>query len=313
MPSHLTAKRRWCRRHGITFFMRLDSKSARYLAEYAAFRLAAAIFGLLPVEAASALGGSIFRVIGRYSHKRNARAHANLAMAFPDWSKEQVEAAAGDMWENLGRVFAESFHLGELARSDRFTCVSPETFASLGSDGKGQIICAAHYGNWEIAALALGVVRPDIKVAGIYRHLNNPRVDAYVTQLRKRFYPGGLFVKSPSAPRYLIRHAKSGGAVAIMADLREFKGPAVPFFGQPAPSSPFPAMAALSLDAKLYAGRVLRLNGVRFRIELVEIPVSRTGDKEADILATTAALHAEFERQIREEPAQWMWSHRRWG
>ena len=62
-----------------------------------------------------------------------------------------------------------------------------------------------------------------------------------------------------------------------------------------------------------YVGRVLRLDGVRFRIELVEIPVARTGDKDADVLATTAALHAEFERQIREEPAQWMWSIRKWG
>lgn len=283
------------------------------MAEYAAFRLAAALFALLPIEAASSLAGAIFRQIGRFSHKRNARALSNLALAFPQWSSEQVAATAGDMWENLGRVFGESFHLDELARGDRFSFGAPEAFAALGADGKGQIVCAAHFGNWEVGSIGLNVIRPDLRIAGIYRHINNPYVDAYVAGLRKRFYAGGLFVKSPSAPRYLMRHAKAGGALAMLADLREFKGPSVPFFGRLAPSSPFPAMAALTLDARLYVGSVVRLPGVRFRVDLTEIPVSRTGDREADILATTAALQAEIERVIRQNPAHWMWSHRRWG
>lgn len=293
--------------------MRFSQTSARYLAEYAAFRLAGAVFGLLPVDAASAFGGSILRLVGRFSRKRNARARANLAAAFPDWSNEQVAAATADMWENLGRVFAESFHLDRLARGDRFTYSHSDTFARLGQSRRGDIVCASHAGNWEAAVIALTTIRPDLNVASIYRHLNNPKVDAYVSNLRKRFYSGGLFVKSASAPRFLMRHAKAGGTLAMLADLREFKGPSVPFFGRAAPSSAFPALAAVTLDAKLYAGHVERIGGARFKIDLVEIPVARSGDREADILTTTAALHAEFERQIRRRPEQWMWSHRRWG
>ena len=293
--------------------MRFSRTATRYRAEYAAFRLAGAAFRLLPVDAASALGGAIFRGIGRFSHKRNARAHANLAAAFPDWSPERVDAAAADMWENLGRVFAESFHLDRLAKGDRFTFAAPDVFKRLGADGKGDIVCASHSGNWEVAAIGLGCIRPDLSIASIYRHFNNPYVDAYVVGLRKRFYSGGLFVKSPSAPLYLMRHAKSGGTLAMLAALREFKGPSAPFFGRPAPSTPFPAVAAMSLGAKLYAGHVERIGGARFRIDLVEIPVCDTGDREADVAATTCALHAEFERQIRRRPEQWLWSHRRWG
>lgn len=293
--------------------MRFSQTSARYFFEYAAFRFAAALFGLLPLDAASALGGSILRVVGGFSHKRNARAKANLAAAYPDWTPEQVGRATADMWENLGRVFAESFHLDRLARGDRFDFADLEAFAALGAHGKGDIVCAAHAGNWEVATIALAAARPDLKIAGIYRHLNNPRVDAYVSNLRKRFYPGGLFVKSASAPRYLLRHLRAGGTLAILADLREFKGPSVPFFGRPAPSSPFPAMAAVSLDAKLYIGFVERVGGARFRVGVREVHAPRTGDRDADVVAATAALQAALEQQIRRRPEQWMWSQRRWG
>ena len=296
--------------------MRFSKTSARYALEYAAFRVAAAFFGLLPLDAASALAGRIFRVIGRFSHKRNARAMANLAAAFPDWPQERVRAATADMWENLGRVFGESFHLDRLARGDRFSFGTPEVFETLRKDieaGCGFILCSSHSGNWEIGAMATARALPNLNLAGIYRHINNPHVDAYVAAIRKRSYPGGLFVKSPSAPRYLMRHTKAGGALAILADLREFRGPSPMFFGRPAPSSPFPAMGALSLDAKLYYGHVTRLGGARFRVDVAEIPVVKPDDREADIQAATQALQSEIEKRVRDNPSQWLWSHRRWG
>lgn len=296
--------------------MRFSKTSARYALEYAAFRVAAAFFGLLPLDAASAVAGKIFRVIGRFSHKRNARAMANLAAAFPEWPQERVRAAAADMWENLGRVFGESFHLDRLARGDRFSFGTPEIFEVIRNEiaaGRGSIICSSHSGNWEVGAMAVGHALPELKIAGIYRHMNNPHVDAYVAAMRKRSYTGGLFVKSPSAPRYLMRHAKTGGALAILADLREFRGPSAMFFGRPAPCSPFPAVAALSLGAKLYYGHVTRRGGARFLIDIVEIPVVKSDDREADVQALTQALQSEIEKRVRENPEQWLWSHRRWG
>ena len=48
-------------------------------------------------------------------------------------------------------------------------------------------------------------------------------------------------------------------------------------------------------------------------IGLRPVLAPRTADRQADILATTAAIHAIFERWIRDTPGQWMWAHRRWG
>jgi KDO2-lipid IV(A) lauroyltransferase len=37
-----------------------------------------------------------------------------------------------------------------------------------------------------------------------------------------------------------------------------------------------------------------------------------TGDRKADIAATTAAYTAEIEQLIRKYPEQWLWIHKRW-
>jgi KDO2-lipid IV(A) lauroyltransferase len=215
------------------------------------------------------------------------------------------------MWENLGRTFAESFRLREIAASNRI--IVERTEDGSPSDAiRGHVVCAAHQANWEIAVLGVANSR-ETRPAGVYQRIKNPHVDARVRRMRAFLYPGGLYPKTPATPRQLIRHAREGGTLAMLADQRDLRGPRVAFFNQPAPSTPFPGMVARTLGLKLFSGQIIRKPNVRFVIRLVEIPVPQTNDREADIFAATTALQSEFERTIRQHPDQWMWSHRRWG
>jgi len=284
--------------------------SLRYRLEDLAFGLSGFCFGALPLEAASWVSGKVWRILGpRLGNRRQHRALANLARAFPEKSAVEHAALAAAMWENLGRIFAETFRLASIAASDRLSIEAPSDF---GAANAASVVCAAHQGNWEIAVLAV-LAKTTAQPAGVYQRIKNPLVDARVRKIRDFLYPGGLFPKNPATPRQLIRHAREGGTLAVLADQRDMRGPRVPFFGQPAPSTPFPAMVARTLGLKLYAGEIIRKPNVHFAIRLIEIPVPQTEDREADIVAATAALQAEFERTIRLHPEQWMWSHRRWG
>ncbi|WP_425349125.1 hypothetical protein [Methylobrevis pamukkalensis] len=71
-------------------------------------------------------------------------------------------------------------------------------------------------------------------------------------------------------------------------------------------------MLARRLGLPLVAGRVVRTQGARFRIEATPVEVPRSTDAEADIAETTRRVNAVFERWIREYPGQWMWGHRKW-
>lgn len=307
MPNATTAGRFFATRWLAT---RWGGVSLRYRLEDLGFGLSGLCFTALPLETASWVSGMLWRWLGpRLGNRRQARALANLALAFPEKSAAEHEALAAAMWENLGRTFAETFRLAEIAASDRLTVAAPSGFAQ---EETARVVCAAHQGNWEIAVLAVSSAAK-ARPAGVYQRIKNPLVDARVRQIRSFLYPGGLYPKTPSTPRQLIRHAREGGTLAVLADQRDMRGPRVNFFGVPAPSTPFPAMVARTLGLKLYAGEIIRKPNVRFDIKLVEIPVPQTDDREADIIAATAALQTEFERTIRRHPEQWMWSHRRWG
>jgi KDO2-lipid IV(A) lauroyltransferase len=110
-----------------------------------------------------------------------------------------------------------------------------------------------------------------------------------------------------------MRIAREGGAVSLMADLRDRGGISVPFFGRPAPSTTFPALLCRTSDAVLVAARVVRIGGARFFIDGKVVEIPRTEDRDADVAEGTRRIQALFEEWIREHPEQWMWAHRRWG
>ena len=280
----------------------------KYRLEYGVVRAVASLLALLPLETASNLSAWLWRRIAPRL-KRHQRALANLAAAFPDMPAPERERLACDMWEVLGRIFAESFYLREIFASDRLDTSGLEILRDY--EGRGLVICAPHQGNWEVATM--GLVRLGRGPAGLYQRVKNPLVDAYLRDVRAPFYPAGLFAKDPATPLKLMRILKRGGCLAMLADLREHSGVRVPFFGREAPSTPFPALMARNLGIPLFAGKIVREPGVRFRISVEKIEFPVTADKDADILAATASLQAAFERSIRAHPEQWMWAHQRWG
>jgi len=280
----------------------------KYRLEYLGFRAAGALVRALPLEAGSNLSGFLWRVFAPLL-KRHPRAVENLRAAFPDKSPQECDRIARAMWETLGRIFAEGFRIPDIVAQGRIE-LDPAVGQIIPADRRF-VAAAAHQGNWELAAAAL--VRIDGRGAGIYQRLKNPLVEEYVRQMREPLYPGGLWPKQEDAGRRALRHVRKGGVLATMADLRDNRGVMVPFFGRMAPTATFPALVARMTDAPLYAVEIVRLPGVRFRIGLRRIEVPETEDRNADILAATAALHAAFEDFIRANPEQWMWAHRRWG
>ena len=265
----------------------------------------------LKLETATKLSTKLWQWIAPklYRHKRALK---HLRMAFPEKSEAECEAIAHAMWGHLGATFAESFHLPQLAREqERYEIVfSPEAQAQINSH-QGLVMVSLHMGNWEINALAAH--KAGIRLAGAYQKVKNPLVNEMIRDMRVPYYPMGLFSKGHEAAKALLKVVRDGETVALMADLREGRGLAVPFFGHPAPSNPFPAILARGRKTPLVAACVIRTDAGHYRIEVEAIQVPVTENKEQDIFDITASIQACFEKMIRAHPEQWMWGHRRWG
>jgi KDO2-lipid IV(A) lauroyltransferase len=290
---------------------RLKSRWVRYREwiEFAAFRLVAAAFTALPLETASTLSGWTWRLVAP-KLKRHRRALDNLALAYPDMRPEERRRIAVAMWDNLGRTFAEFFHIQQIIEENRIAFEAPiERFEAIAAGGPC-VVCGAHLGNWEI--LACFGPRFGVPLAGVYQNLTNPLVDRWLLERRAPLYADGLHGKSPATARALLRVARQGGRPVFLADQRAAHGIAVPFFGRPAKSITFPALIARTVGIPLYATRALRRPGARFTMAVEPVEVPRTADREADIRVASANLQARIEQFVREAPEQWMWAHRRW-
>lgn len=291
-----------------SFFARAR-RAARYGGEYAALRLMEGLFRGLGADRASAFSGKLWELFAPRTH-RHPVALRHLEVAFPEKSIEEREEIARDVWNNLGRTFAEALLIRELGRdAGRITIKSPDVMKTI-ARAKGRVVVTSmHYANWELIA-------PAFKAAGfpmafIYQRVNNPLSERRLRRLRLAFFTGGVYPKGEIAPRKLISWLKGGNPVLILADQRTGDLPAE-FFGYSAPTTPLPAFMARSFDAPLIAARMVRTRGAHFDLYLKEIEVPKSDDAKKDIAAVSQTIQTLFEDWIRERPGQWMWAHRRW-
>lgn len=292
----------------------------RHRLEYGLLLLLVGIVRAMPIDTAANVSARIWGVVCPRL-RRHRRALDNLAIAFPEKTQAERQAIAVAMWQNLGRVMAETMQIDRILKEpDRIGYANYHVFARY-KDKLGPIVGASlHMGNWELAIWPLVVAGAN--PAAVYRTVKNPYVDAYLRRQRKDLYPGGLLGKGKvdgsweegqRTARQIMDHVRNGGRLGVVCDLYDKSGLPVPFFGQDARSVTIPAMIARRVGARIWLARCLRVGKAsRFEVEIKELKVPRTANPGEDVKWITAAMQREFEAWIREAPEQWMWSNRRW-
>ena len=83
------------------------------------------------------------------------------------------------MWDNLGRTFAEFFHIRRDLSPDGRIAFEPLEMLR-GDRARGAVSSSArlHMGNWEI--LSQAALRFGVPLAGVYQRITNPYVDEWL-------------------------------------------------------------------------------------------------------------------------------------
>jgi len=271
-----------------------------------------ALFRLLPLRRASAVGGALGRAVGPRL-KVSERARRNLKNAFPNKTPEEIAAIVTAMWDNLGRLVGEYPHLSAIDVYDPngpVRVTGAENVDLLRDDGKPGIFFSGHIANWEI--VSLGATQRDLPLDRIYRAANNRLVE-WLYRRGRAVVEGALIPKGADGARQLLKSLRGGNHLGMLVDQKMNDGIPVPFFGRDAMTAPALAELALRYDCPVVPARVRRLAGATFRLE-IEPPLdfTPTGDKHADVAALMAMVNARLESWIRDTPEQWLWLHNRW-
>lgn len=271
-----------------------------------------AFFRLLPLDAASALGGWAARTIGPRLPLSKRAVH-NLTRTFPDMPRAEVARIVRGMWDNLGRVAAEFPHIGEFQThgdGGRVEVVGAEYVDTLREDGLPGIFFSGHIGNWEIISLA--ATQRGVPLDRVYRAANNRLVE-WLYRHGRSAVEGALIQKGAAGVRPLLKSLKEGKHLGMLVDQKMNDGIPVPFLGRTAMTAPALADFALKFGCPVVPARVQRLKGARFRV-IIQPPLHLpdTGDRHADIAAGMAMVNAVIEQWVLDTPEQWLWLHNRW-
>ncbi len=286
-------------------------KLKHYL-EYAAASLVRGALCWMPVSIASSILGVIGRTIGPLT-SLSTRVRENIRFVWPDMPKAEVEKIVHGVWDNFSRVSNDYWSLDKIRR-DQNNCIEiigAKHLDTLRDSGKSGILFAAHMGNWEMVTLAARM--HDLPLTVVYRPFNNPFIDAHVRDWQ-RGSGVELIMKGRDGARRLTQVLKGDGHTIMLVDVRMNDGITAPFLGLDAMTPSAPAALALKYDAMLVPVRVERTGPAHFRVTVEKPqPAVNTGDRAADILATTTWINDRISAWILDRPEQWMWFHRRWG
>jgi len=191
-------------------------------------------------------------------------------------------------------------------------CGSNEYFKAK-EEGRAVLLLTAHLGLWEYLAFAHGLLYK--KFSFIVRPLNNPLLDQLLN--RYRSLPGNNPIQKNRAVRKVLSLLARGEDVGILNDqnTKEEDGIFVDFFGKKATINiAFTAMALRSGAAVFPIFMVPdKEKKNRYCIYIFpELHLTKTGDKEKDIIENTIKITEALEKAIRKWPDRWLWMHKRW-
>lgn len=279
--------------------------------EALAFDGLAWLFRLLPVDAASALGGRILQLFGPLSGPHRT-ADMNLRLAFPEkdaaWRKRILHA----QWENVGRYFAEFMMMDRITpATGRVEVVGWDRLKAIAEHGPPVVFVSGHLSNFEIMPSAILAAGVECVITG--RAANNPYFNEAMIRSRKRYGVRLFAAKGSDGTREMLQALDRGESVALMNDQKNNRGVAAPFFGQLAHTASGPTKMALRKGVTIQPMSVQRLKGARFRVIAHDpIILEKTGDRQADVEAGVRRINDFVEARVRERPEEWFWVHKRW-
>jgi KDO2-lipid IV(A) lauroyltransferase len=264
----------------------------------------------LPLSLLAALGRGLGGLLWLLAGSRRRIALRNLELCFPELNAAQRRALAREHFGWMGRSVLERGLLwfAPAERLQRLMEIKGDI--QLAQRGETPVMwLLPHFAGleWSAPALMLNQSCPGVDV---YSRQSNPVFDAQLLAGRARFGKTA-FVDRHDGIRPVLRLIREGYAFLNAPDM-DFgaKDSAfIPFFGVPACTLLAPAKIARSMGMTVQPLVVtMKPGGQGYLIEAFAPPAGYpSGDLEAD----ARVLNTWLEARIRENPAQYLWVHKR--
>jgi len=272
----------------------------------------AALLGRLPWPVLKALADALAWTWVRANARESRVVRRNLELAYPGLDDAQRSTLHRRILRSTARQTFEMLRTWTRPPAQNLARLrerhGQDLYDQALASGRGVIVAAPHFGNWELLNQWLASRG---KIAIVYRPPDSAAVDGFLQLAR-----GGETVQQVRAEgpavRQLFKVLKDGGAVGILPDQQPKMGDGVfaPFFGHQALTMTLVNRLAERTGAIVLYGWVERVGEDLDYALHVEPADPAVADPDPVVAAT--ALNAGLERIARRDPTQYQWTYKRY-
>lgn len=238
----------------------------------------------------------------------------NLKLVFPEKSSEEIIKIRKKFYAHMCDMFLEmvkSISISEEELKKRFVFTNLEELRRIEKLDKSIMLMCGHYASFEWL-FALQLNNLNHKAYGIYKKIRNPGFDKLINDIRKRF--GAELIQNSKSTLRIAHNQKEGirGAYAMIAD-QSPKSPKYKFWtdfmGKKVPFYTGSERMAKEFDMAVIYLHVDKVKRGYYKASLINIADNPTETENNQI---TLDYIQHLEKQIREKPELYLWTHKRW-
>ncbi|MDB5230346.1 MAG: lipid biosynthesis acyltransferase [Chitinophagaceae bacterium] len=236
----------------------------------------------------------------------------NLKIAFPDKTNRERKKIAKEFYKNFIDSFIEMIKLLSISKEefDKRMTGNFEVVNDLYASGQSVQIHTGHFFNWEFMNLGSGRNVKGYKFIGVYMPLKNKTFNRLIVKLRSRF--GSVLVPATAFRSAFLTIRKEPYVLGLVGDQNAGDPTQAywhPFFTKMAPFVKGPEKGARNNNIAVV---MLNFYKVKRGYYNASFELLTTTPKEMPEGEITKRLIRYIENSIKEHPANYLWTHRRW-
>lgn len=236
----------------------------------------------------------------------------NIGIAFPELNDKDRILLEKKFYRHLSDIFLEgikAINLSDKETVKRYHITTPEAPNIPFRNGSPSLFVGSHQNNWEYGALGCGLQIEPIAMV-FYKPIKNPIINNYIRNSRKN--KGTIMAPISETSEYFEKYYEQHPMYIMISDqspsnVRDCHW--VDFFGKETAVLHGPAKYAQKYNLPIYLIKTEKVKRGFYSVSarlLIENPLNYPPEEISRIFTS------EIEKQIRDAPEYWLWSHKRW-
>ena len=267
---------------------------------------------LLPHPALHLISKAIYFISYEIIGYRKKIVTSNIKNAFPNKNEKELKEIIINFYHHFADIIMEitkTLSANKNFLNKRVLLNNKQLIDNYADQNQTIILVCGHFNNWEWAGQKLSISAKQ-KVVSIYKSLNNKKINRIIKRARTKF--GARAISMEESMRHIIETKKETKIICIISD----QNPVVKsntrwysFFKREVPVFMGTEKIAKKMNYPVVFCDMQKTKKGKYTITFEDLARNPKETNDGDI---TKIYFERLEKQIKENPSQWLWSHNRW-